>query len=208
MDFVDHQPINHHLKKYYQFQSKIYDATRWAFLFGRKRLIDNCPCFEDKALNIMEIGCGTGYNLLQLRKKFPSSKIFAVELSTDMAQIAKNKVIHDSHTMIIEGSYHASLIDIKMDVLVFSYMLSMTDTHYKALIQEAKQQLKPGGIIAIVDFNHSSVNLFKKHMKNNHVTMDGNLTPFLVHKFPNQELRIHKAYFGLWTYFTFYGINN
>lgn len=141
MDFVDHQPINHHLKKYYQFQSKIYDATRWAFLFGRKRLIDNCPCFEDKALNIMEIGCGTGYNLLQLRKKFPSSKIFAVELSTDMAQIAKNKVIHDSHTMIIEGSYHASLIDIKMDVLVFSYMLSMTDTHYKALIQEAKQQL-------------------------------------------------------------------
>jgi S-adenosylmethionine-diacylgycerolhomoserine-N-methlytransferase len=45
---------------YYAWQSRIYDATRWAFLFGRDALLDDLQLKPGNT--VVEVGCGTGRN--------------------------------------------------------------------------------------------------------------------------------------------------
>ncbi|MDZ7659193.1 class I SAM-dependent methyltransferase [Fodinibius sp.] len=54
--------------QYYQLHAPIYDATRWSFLFGRTKLIKQIPALPANA-QILEVGCGTGKNLIQLKKQ-------------------------------------------------------------------------------------------------------------------------------------------
>ncbi len=63
----------HSLEKYYRFHSRIYDATRWLFLFGRDRLIKTAALFT-RPRRILEVGCGTGKNLVRLRQTFPGAE--------------------------------------------------------------------------------------------------------------------------------------
>jgi ubiquinone/menaquinone biosynthesis C-methylase UbiE len=51
------------LRGYYRLHSKIYDATRWSFLFGRHRLIELVASHKTPT-RILEVGCGTGTNLV------------------------------------------------------------------------------------------------------------------------------------------------
>ena len=50
------------LQRYYHFQSVIYDLTRWSFLFGRRRLVQQLIT-SPPPHRILEIACGTGTNL-------------------------------------------------------------------------------------------------------------------------------------------------
>jgi len=55
------------LEKYYKTHSKIYDVTRWSFLFGRNALIKAIARYCRPEW-ILEIGCGTGKNLAALSR--------------------------------------------------------------------------------------------------------------------------------------------
>ena len=48
------------MTNYYKVQSHFYDSTRWAFLYGRKRLIEKLDIRAGE--RVVEIGCGTGAN--------------------------------------------------------------------------------------------------------------------------------------------------
>jgi S-adenosylmethionine-diacylgycerolhomoserine-N-methlytransferase len=78
---------NKNIQNYYKLQSKIYDATRWTFLFGRKKLVRVLPFDKDAAIDILEIGCGTGYNLKRLAKAFPNARITGLDVSEDMIRL-------------------------------------------------------------------------------------------------------------------------
>ena len=79
------------IDKYYQFQAKVYDLTRWSFLFGRKPLVGILPFTKDEAFSVLEVGCGTGYNLLNLAQTYPKATLVGMDLSSDMLAIAKKK---------------------------------------------------------------------------------------------------------------------
>jgi S-adenosylmethionine-diacylgycerolhomoserine-N-methlytransferase len=70
----ERKDTSHPLGKYYRFHSRIYDATRWIFLFGRDRLIRTTANFCQPA-RILEVGCGTGKNLVRLRQTFPGASL-------------------------------------------------------------------------------------------------------------------------------------
>jgi S-adenosylmethionine-diacylgycerolhomoserine-N-methlytransferase len=77
--------------------------------------------------------------------------------------------------------------------------------NWDSAIEYAQQDLKPGGLIAVVDFNDSSFSWFKRWMGMNHVQMDGHLLPRLQSSFRSLKLEINHAYGGLWSYFLFIG---
>ena len=56
----------------YARQRHIYDATRKYFLFGRDRLI----AALDVPVNgtVLEVGCGTGRNLIQVARRYPTAR--------------------------------------------------------------------------------------------------------------------------------------
>ena len=90
------------LKRYYRLHAKIYDVTRWSFLFGRQRIIE-LASKNSQPKKILEVGCGTGRNLSALAKAFPEATITGLDLSSDMLSIARNKLqFFDDRIVLIE----------------------------------------------------------------------------------------------------------
>ncbi|MEM1121942.1 MAG: methyltransferase domain-containing protein, partial [Bacteroidota bacterium] len=193
---------------YYSFQSKIYDATRWSFLFGRKSILQQLPFQQNEAFTLLEIGSGTGYNLVNLAKKYPKVNLTGVDVSAKMVAIAAQKLAGQKNVQLINEPYGADthqLLKHRPKVILFSYALTMMNPQWKDLLLQAKNDLTSIGYIAVVDFHNSPFQWFSNHMLKHHVRMDGHLLPFLQDNFEPLHQSIDRAYGGLWKYFSFVG---
>ncbi len=197
------------MQRYYRLQSKIYDATRWTFLFGRKRILRELPVLEQNAaLEVLEVGCGTGYNLKRLALRFPNARLTGMDVSADMLERSTKRTTQWADRItLLELPYGEANLSFqgKFDLILFSYSLTMINPQWAALIAQAKQDLKPGGIIAVVDFFDSPFPWFKRHMAKNHVRMEGHLLPVLENLYLPANVNIRNAYAGVWQYLIFIG---
>lgn len=193
------------VERYYQWHSRIYDATRWSFLFGRDRIIE----LAAKAVEprrILEVGCGTGRNLLRLAARFPRAQLTGIDISGDMLNIARRKLAHlDSRVTFHQSAYDGSPATQPYDLILFSYSLSMFKPGWGKAITAATRDLTDNGVIAVVDFHHSKHAVFRRWMMFNHVAMDGHLAPVLRDHFISLVDRQVPAYAGLWQYLVFLG---
>ncbi len=196
------------MRRYYRLQSKIYDATRWTFLFGRNQILKLLPFPENAPIHLLEIGCGTGYNLARLARLFPKAKLTGMDVSGDMIrQAAKNTRLFGDRITLIEKPYmpDETAFTNQVDAVLFSYSLTMINPQWRDLILKAKSDLKPSGAIAVVDFHDSRFSWFKRHMGNNHVRMDSHLLPLLQAEFAPLVEEVKPAYGGVWYYLLFVG---
>lgn len=197
-----------YMEQYYKLQSKIYDATRWSFLFGRKRIIRDLPLSKKRTSRILEVGCGTGYNLVRLAKQFPNAELIGLDVSSDMTALSeKNTRAFSERVRIIQAPYENKhqLFEGQVDAVLFSYSLTMINPQWSELILQAREDLKSGGLIAVTDFHDSKNQWFKKHMSNHHVRMDGHLLPLLEKEFTPIISEVPAAYGGIWHYLVFIG---
>lgn len=197
------------ISEYYQFQSQIYDWTRWSFLFGRLGILKKIPFQKNEKFRLAEIGCGTGFNLEYLTKEYSKIKIVGVDVSEEMIQIARKKLLHFPQTKVFHhqpyGTNSNFLTATPPDIILFSYALTMINPQWKELIQKAYQDLPKGGKILVVDFHDSRFQFFKNHMGGHHVRMDSHILPELKKQFQTIHSSVHYAYAGLWQYFMFVG---
>ncbi len=196
------------MRQYYKLQSKIYDATRWTFLFGRNRILTLLPFPNNANIHILEVGCGTGYNLARLAKLYPNARLTGMDVSEDMINLSKkNTRTYADRVTLLEKPYlpDETAFTGKVDVILFSYSLTMINPQWHDLILKAKEDLKPGGAVAFVDFHNSQFGWFKRHMGNNHVRMDGHIVPVLDKEFTPLVEEVKKAYGGIWEYALFVG---
>jgi len=196
------------IQHYYKMQSRIYDATRWSFLFGRKEVIRQVPLSGDTTGHLVEVGCGTGINLHYLAKRFPRATLTGLDVSRDMIQLSQKKNRSNQDRLTLFQQPYAkgdSPISQPADLFLFSYSLTMINPQWPELIEQAYADLRPGGYIAVVDFHDSKRGWFKKHMSNHHVRMDGHLQPFLNEHFTPVHDKVHRAYFGVWEYLVYVG---
>lgn len=193
------------LERYYRFQSTIYDATRWLFLFGRKTILDEVEDLRSRPSLIVEIGCGTGTNLVRLACRFPQARITGIDLSPDMLAVASRKTIPFGDRISLRRTVQRGSLDEEPDVILFSYSLSMMNPGWSEVLDAAVGSLAPSGILAAVDFHSSPVAPFRAHMANHHVRMEGHLLPRLSSLLVTERSRVRKAYGGLWSYVLFVG---
>ena len=116
------------IRSYYRWHAKIYEATRWSFLFGRRQVIKalKLPYSSDKT--IVEVGCGTGHNLYYLARQFPKLRLLGVDISPDMLQVATKKLKRFSpRVSFMEKPYAPGdwALPEKPDIVLFSYCLTM-----------------------------------------------------------------------------------
>jgi S-adenosylmethionine-diacylgycerolhomoserine-N-methlytransferase len=204
------------MSAYYRFHAKIYDLTRWTFLFGRHWLLDWLPFNRTEKFSLLEIGCGTGHNLKYLVQNFPKATLMGIDTSPHMLQIAQNK-LEDMYNkpLLVQALYgttqesavlkNTQPMEQKPNIVLFSYCLSMVNPSWEKLIVQAHEDLCDGGYIAIVDFHNSRYPFFKKWMSFNHVRMDGHILPFLKDNFNTVKCEVRRAYFGLWHYTLYIG---
>lgn len=194
------------LERYYRWHARLYDATRWSFLFGRTGLVERVAALQTPA-TILEIGCGTGRNLMRLARRFPQARLTGLDLSADMlARARRGLEPFGDRIDLVHQAYVRPLRDEpRFDLIVLSYCLSMINPGWEQVIASARQDLRPRGLIAVVDFHDSDWPAFRRWMGVNHVRMEGHLLPELRARFQPLDHAIQRAYGGVWRYFHFVG---
>lgn len=194
------------LQRYYSLHSRIYDATRWTFLFGRARLLHEIG-LRFSPTRILEVGCGTGANLLHLARLFPLARLTGIDTSPAMLGVARRKLRSFGDRIDLREGYYGSSprMDPAPDLICVSYCLSMINPGVEEAIAAAVADLAPGGCLAVVDFHGSRHRWFRRWMQVNHVRMEEHLLPVLKSRFSSDLTSVRTVYGGLWQYFLFLG---
>jgi S-adenosylmethionine-diacylgycerolhomoserine-N-methlytransferase len=145
------------MNRMYRRQRHIYDGTRRYYLLGRDRLIANLK--PDAGASVLEIGCGTGRNLLLAARLFPGARWFGIDVSTEMLTSAITAISRRGLTSRIRVAHgDATAFDPQLlfgipcfDHVMISYSLSMIP-NWSRVLEAAISRLKPGGRLHIVDF--------------------------------------------------------
>ena len=145
------------MDRMYRRQRHIYDLSRKFYLLGRDEGIARLrPASGDKML---EIGCGTGRNLVKLAQAYPEARLFGVDVSREMlATAAESTARAGLASRIVLAQADATAFDPWglfgfrcFERVMISYALSMIPPWRKALAQ-ALDLVAPGGSLEIVDF--------------------------------------------------------
>lgn len=141
----------------YRYQRHIYDLTRKYYLLGRDGLIADLHPPAGGA--VLEIGCGTGRNLISVGRAWPRARLYGVDISEAMLDTARASMtkagMGDRMTLAQAdacGFDAAALLGrAKFERVFISYALSMIPEWEMALAQAARC-VAPGGRLEIVDF--------------------------------------------------------
>lgn len=145
------------MDKHYRYQRLVYDWTRKNYLIGRQHLINDLK--PKPGSSVLEIGCGTAWNLAQACKLYPEAKFFGVDVSTAMLETAHTSLQRkglNQHIVLRQGDgtnfdAHALFGQSTFDHVFFSYALSMIPD-WDIALKNAFGLLAPGGRLHIVDF--------------------------------------------------------
>ncbi len=140
----------------YRYQRYVYDCTRKYYLFGRDGLIQGLDLKPGQSL--VEIGCGTGRNLIVLARRYPGVRLYGLDASAQMLETARQQIARaglSDRVIVMQGlgeNLSAQLFGQgSFDHALFSYSLSMIPDWRRALFAAAAG-LSPAGFVHIVDF--------------------------------------------------------
>lgn len=141
----------------YRSQRHIYDLTRKYYLLGRDRLIDRLAVPDGGT--VLEVGCGTGRNLILAARRWPEARLFGLDISEAMletarANVAKAGLAHRIRFAAADAACFdpAALFgEPAFDRIFQSYTLSMIPD-WQGAIAEAARHLTERGELHIVDF--------------------------------------------------------
>jgi S-adenosylmethionine-diacylgycerolhomoserine-N-methlytransferase len=145
------------MNRIYRHQRFVYNATRKYYLLGRDRLIADIGARD--GARVLEIGCGTGRNLILTARTYPGALCFGIDLSTEMLATATRAISRTGLASRIRvAQADATQFDPvalfgtnQFDRIFISYSLSMIP-HWQGVVDKAMAHLAPGGELRIVDF--------------------------------------------------------
>jgi S-adenosylmethionine-diacylgycerolhomoserine-N-methlytransferase len=141
----------------YRWQRHIYDLTRKYYLLGRDRLIAglNVPAGG----TVLELGCGTGRNIIVAARRYPGARLCGLDISAEMLETAGAAIAREGlsgRVTLARGD--ATGFDAKalfgletFDRVFVSYSLSMIPGWEKT-VSAALAALSPSGSLHVVDF--------------------------------------------------------
>jgi S-adenosylmethionine-diacylgycerolhomoserine-N-methlytransferase len=141
----------------YRWQRHIYDLTRKYYLLGRDRLIAGLDV--PPGGTVLELGCGTGRNIILAARRYPDARFFGLDISAEMLETATAAIAREGlsgRVALARGD--ATDFDTKalfgienFDSIFVSYSLSMIPGWEKT-VSAALAALAPGGSLHVVDF--------------------------------------------------------
>ena len=151
---VDHASL---MDRVYRRQRHFYDATRKYYLLGRDPMIAGLAV--PKNGTVLEIGCGTGRNLVKTAEHYPDARLFGIDISAEMLDTARRAAERAG----IESRVRLERADAAQfnperlfgqtgfDRIFISYAVSMIP-QWQSVIRESIRHLNAGGELHIVDF--------------------------------------------------------
>jgi len=178
------------MDRMYRHQRYFYDLTRKYYLLGRDRLLAEMNVQAGE--NVLEVGCGTGRNLIILAKRFPKARFFGLDASSEMLKTAQAKFDIEKQgnftlqTALADTFNYRETFNLTepFDTIFFSYSISMIPV-WRESIQNALANLKRGRSFYIVDFYDQKdlprwfQKVLRGWLKKFHVQFWGDLMPYL-----------------------------
>lgn len=145
------------MNRIYRHQRHIYDFTRKYYLLGRDRMIDELDARD--GANVLEIGCGTGRNLVKAARRYPGARCFGIDVSTEMLNSAVEAISRAGLTARVSVAHaDATRFDpgplfgmAQFERIFISYSLSMIP-QWKSAVDTAISFLASDGELRIIDF--------------------------------------------------------
>src|SRR6202165_5184448 len=145
------------MNRMYRRQRHIYDGTRRYYLLGRDQMIARLQ--PAAGASVLEIGCGTGRNVVHAAGLYPEALFFGIDVSTEMLTSAISAVSRRGLTNRIRVAHGDGtgfdpdfLFGIRsFDHILISYSLSMIPD-WRRVVETGLSHLAPGGRLHIVDF--------------------------------------------------------
>jgi S-adenosylmethionine-diacylgycerolhomoserine-N-methlytransferase len=184
------------LSRFYRWHAPVYDWTRPLILFGRNRAVRGLDVGPGS--RVLDVGCGTGWNLPLLQAG--GAEVVGIECAEPMLKEARARRLPGVKLDPRPYGTHADYAHWASRIL-FSYSLSMIPP-YAHVLERAREDLSPGGRIAVVDFSEAT-RLVALSLKLSHVNLGRDRLNELSRLFPKHRLEVHSA--GLWHYFLFWG---
>ena len=154
LDAVDASTL---MDRMYRHQRHFYDLTRKFYLLGRDELIAQLQ--PPTGGNVLEVGCGTGRNLIVAARRYPQVRFFGLDISSEMLATARAEIARagladrvtvaqaDATAFDAQGLFGVA----RFERVFISYALSMIPP-WRAVLPRAASALAPGGALHIVDF--------------------------------------------------------
>ena len=149
------------MDRIYRHQRLIYDITRKYYLLGRDQMLDALA--PGPGQSVLEIGCGTGRNLVAAARRYPQAHIHGFDVSGEMLETAAGSTGRAGLTGRIRlaqadaTGFEAQALFGRagFDRIFISYTLSMIPD-WRAVLDQAVLALNPGGRLHIVDFGQQA----------------------------------------------------
>jgi S-adenosylmethionine-diacylgycerolhomoserine-N-methlytransferase len=141
----------------YRWQRHIYDATRKYYLLGRDRMIAGLDV--PPGGTVLELGCGTGRNLLLAARRYPDARLHGLDISAAMLETADAALSRRGlRGRVALARADATRFDAEVlfgkatfDRVFVSYALSMIPG-WERTVDAALAALAPGGSLHVIDF--------------------------------------------------------
>jgi ubiquinone/menaquinone biosynthesis C-methylase UbiE len=149
-----------HIQKLYDMLSYFYDFATLYEIEPRKKAIEIARINND--FKILEVGFGTGKNIIQLAKKIGNNGfICGLDISSKMTyktlKLIKSHDLTKRVNLALGDADHIPYVGSSFDLIFSSYMLDLIDTPIMPLVlSEFKRVLKPGGHLIIVSMSKGS----------------------------------------------------
>lgn len=131
--------------------------SRYAECYDRYSSIQNMCASElisrvaiDNAAKILDVGCGTGNYTKLLKDKFPSAQIKAVDISANMVDMARKKLLQENIEFIVADAEKSDFKE-KFD-LISSNAAYQWFEDLKNTLSRYKDMLNEGGFISFSIF--------------------------------------------------------
>jgi S-adenosylmethionine-diacylgycerolhomoserine-N-methlytransferase len=145
------------MDRMYRRQRHIYDLSRKFYLLGRDEAIARLRAAPGD--RVLEIGCGTGRNLIKLARAYPRARLFGLDVSQEMLTTAAASVARAGlSARVALARADATNFEPRelfgeacFERVIISYALSMIP-RWRETLAQALDVLSPRGSLHLVDF--------------------------------------------------------
>ncbi|MFA6455964.1 MAG: class I SAM-dependent methyltransferase [Bacteroidota bacterium] len=145
--------------QYYDIDAQDYDARYWANpVLQRMRQSFREETKRYSADTMLEIGCGTGFDLVHFGQTHPDRKIFGIDVSAEMAHRAQERIQDNGCANIVvrqgsEGEISSVYPGQTFDVIYVFFGALNTVDDLKRAARDVAAALNPGGHLVLTFVN-------------------------------------------------------